>query len=200
MKKNCILFIILLVATSLAAQQNFNDSITQARNKLTKNAMIVLGSWSVANIATGFIIGSQTNGEAKYAWRMNGYWNIFNLGIAGLGYAGLRRALLKKNNFSDNMKAQQSIEKLYVLNAGLDLVYITGGFYLRERGKNQSTAEKQYQFKGYGTSIAIQGGFLLLMDAVMFSLHHKNTIRMNNKLEQLELKAGSAGLGLSYSF
>jgi hypothetical protein len=114
-----------------------------------------------------------------------------------LGYGGVRRAILKTNNFTDNYKAQQTVEKLYALNTGLDVAYIIGGFYLRERGNNQSSIDKQNQLKGYGTSIAIQGGFLLLLDAVMYHLHHKNTTRLNNKLEQLELKAGPTGLGVS---
>ena len=108
--------------------------------------------------------------------------------------------MMKKNGLADNFSAQQSIEKLYVFNLGLDLVYITGGFYLRERGNSQTKAGSRDQFKGYGTSIAIQGGFLLLMDGVMIMLHHKNTIRLNNKVRQIELNAGPGGLGMVYHF
>ena len=182
------------------AQRNFDDSIAQSRNRITKNAMIILGSWAVANITTGFIIAGNTNDEAKFAWRMNGYWNIINLGLAGLGYAGIRKAISKQYNFYDNYKAQHAIEKLYVFNGGLDLAYIAGGFYLRERGKTEINADKRNKLKGYGTSIAIQGGFLLLMDAVIFTLHHKNTNRMDIKLQQLEIRAGAGGLGISYIF
>jgi hypothetical protein len=101
---------------------------------------------------------------------------------------------------SENLSAQEAIEKLYVLNLGLDLVYITGGFYLRERGNNQEKQNSRDQFKGYGTSIVIQGGFLLLMDAVMISLHHKNTVRLNDKIRRLELNTSSGGLGMIYHF
>ncbi len=123
--------------------------------------MVTLGAWATANIASGFIIASQTQGEAKYVWRMNAYWNFINLGLAGMGYLNARKSMMKKSGLADNLTAQQSIEKLYVFNLGLDLVYITGGFYLRERGNSQTKANSRDQFKGYGTSIAIQGGFLL---------------------------------------
>jgi hypothetical protein len=53
---------------------------------------------------------------------------------------------------------------------------------------------------GYGTSIIVQGGFLLLMDGIVLSLHHKNSVRLNKKLKSLELGAGPNGLGLRYSF
>ncbi|MEO6962674.1 MAG: hypothetical protein ABIY90_11935, partial [Puia sp.] len=56
------------------------------------------------------------------------------------------------------------------------------------------------QFKGYGTSIAVQGGFLLLMDGVMLMLHHKNSLRLNNKVRRWELNAGPGGLGVACHF
>ena len=141
-----------------------------------------------------------TQGETKYVWRMNAYWNFINLGLAGMGYINVRKAMLKRYSLSENLSAQEAIEKLYVLNLGLDLVYITGGFYLRERGNNQEKQNSRDQFKGYGTSIVIQGGFLLLMDAVMISLHHKNTVRLNDKIRRLELNTSSGGLGMIYHF
>ncbi len=189
-----------LVVAAVMAQADFNDSLAQSRNRITQGAMITLGSWATANIASGFIIALQTQGEAKYAWRMNAYWNFINLGLAGMGYLNLRKALLKKYSLSDNLGSQETIEKLYVFNLALDLVYITGGFYLRERGNNQDKQNSRDQFKGYGTSIVIQGGFLLLMDAVMISLHHKNTLRLNDKVRRLELNSAPGGLGMVYHF
>ena len=182
------------------SQASFNDSLAQSRNNITQKAMLTLGGWATANIASGFIISSQTQGEAKYVWRMNAYWNFINLGLAGMGYLNVRKAMRKKYGLADNLAAQQSIEKLYVLNLGLDLVYITGGFYLRERGNSQTLAVSRDQLKGYGTSIAVQGGFLLLMDGVMILLHHKNTLRLNNKVRRIELNAGPGGLGMVYRF
>jgi len=197
-----LFFLIVLISTAGLAlsQSSFNDSLAQSRNRITQKAMLALGAWATANIASGFIIASQTQGEAKYVWRMNAYWNFINLGLAGMGYVNARKSMMKKFGLADNLTAQQSIEKLYVFNLGLDLVYITGGFYLRERGNSQTKINSRDQFKGYGTSIAIQGGFLLLMDGVMIMLHHQNTIRLNNKVRQIELNAGPGGLGMVYHF
>jgi hypothetical protein len=200
MKKLSFLFILIFAARLGIGQASFNDSLAQSRNHITQSAMLSLGAWASVNIASGFIIASRTEGEAKYVWRMNAYWNFINLGLAGMGYLNVRRALKKKYGLADNLEAQQSIEKLYVLNLGLDLVYITGGFYLRERGNSQTSTRSRDQFKGYGTSIAIQGGFLLLMDGVMIMLHRKNTLRLNNKIRRIELNAGPGGLGMVYRF
>ena len=195
------LLLILFASHCLAyGQSGFNDSISASRNQLTRQAMVVLGSWSVANIASGFLIAGTTQGQDKYVWRMNAYWNIFNLGIAGLGYHSLIKTAGRKWSLAENNTSQQAIEKLYLFNAGLDLVYITGGLYLRENGKNQSRPDKKAQLSGYGTAVILQGTFLLAMDAVLFSLHHKNTTRVNNRIRELDLKAGPGSFSLTYSF
>jgi hypothetical protein len=173
MKKINTLLIILFIFLHAEAQRDFNDSIAYSRNRTTEKAMITLGSWAALNIASGFIIAGQTQGEAKYFWQMNAYWNLINGGLAVMGYIGARKAMARKYDLADNEKAQLSIEKLYALNFGLDLAYIAGGFFLREKGMNTSNIKSQDQLKGYGSSIAVQGGFLLLMDGVMIMLHHK---------------------------
>ena len=200
MKKIYLLFIYLLLGLSSSAQQDFNDSIAVSRNRITQNAMITLGSWAAANIISGFIIAGQTQGEAKYAWQMNAYWNLVNGGLAVMGYIGARKAMARKYGLAENEAAQRSIEKLYAFNFGLDLAYIATGFFLREKGMNSTNQKSRDQLMGYGTSIAVQGGFLLLMDGIVLSLHHKNSVRLNKKLKDLELGAGPNGLGLSYTF
>jgi len=200
MKKVNTLLITFLIYFTAEAQQSFNDSIAYSRNRTTEKAMIVLGSWAAVNIGSGFIIAGQTQGEAKYFWQMNAYWNLINGGLAVMGYLNARKAMTRKYDLADNVKAQLSIEKLYVLNFGLDIAYIAGGFFLREKGMNETNLKSQDQLKGYGSSIAVQGGFLLLMDGVMIMLHHKNSIRLNNKLKNLETGIGPGGLGLTYTF
>jgi hypothetical protein len=64
----------------------------------------------------------------------------------------------------------------------LDLGYIGGGLYLRERGMNSANSKTSAQLRGYGTSIVIQGGFLLLMDGVMILIHRHNTQRVRQHL------------------
>ena len=200
MKKIYFLLITFPLCLSALTQQDFNDSIASSRNRNTENAMITLGSWAVVNIASGLIIAGQTQGELKYAWRMNAYWNLVNGGLAVMGYIGVRKAMARKYGYAENEAAQQSIEKLYAFNFGLDLAYIAGGFFLREKGMNTGNLKSRDQLMGYGTSIAVQGSFLLLMDGVILSLHHKNSFRLNKKLKRLELSAGPNGLGLSYAF
>ena len=200
MKKLYGLVFSLFILANAVGQKNFNDSIADSRNHITETAMLTLGGWAAANIATGFIIAGQTQGETKYVWQMNAYWNLVNGGLAVMGYIRARQARSRKYGFSENESEQLSIEKLYALNLGLDLAYIATGFFLHEKGVNESNLKSHDQLMGYGTSLVIQGGFLLLMDGVVLSLHHKNSVRLNKKLKSLELGAGPNGLGLSYKF
>jgi hypothetical protein len=200
MKKISILLISLFLSGTVLSQQSFNDSIAISRNNITEKAMITLGSWAALNIASGFIIAGQAQGESKYFWQMNAYWNLINGGLAIMGFINARKAMTRKYDLAENESAQLSMEKLYAFNFGLDLAYIATGFYLRERGVNNTNQKSSDQFTGYGTSIIVQGGFLLIMDGIVLSLHHKNSVRLNKKLKGLELGAGPNGLGLSYSF
>ncbi len=199
---NKILFFLLFLFFSkeVCSQQGFNDSLAHSRNQITKTAMITLGSWAAANIAAGFIVAGQTEGETKYFWKMNAYWNLVNGGLAIMGYLSVRKTMAKKYGFSENETEQLALEKLYAFNLGLDLAYIATGFFLREKGTNSTNMKSRDQLKGYGTSIIVQGGFLLIMDGIVLSLHHKNSVRLNNKIKNLELNAGPNGFGLRYSF
>ena len=132
MRKISVLLISLFLAGNSMAQQNFNDSIAYSRNNITQKAMITLGSWAAVNIASGFIVAGQTQGESKYFWQMNAYWNLINGGLAIMGYINARKAMARKYDLAENESAQLSMEKLYAFNFGLDLAYIATGFYLRE--------------------------------------------------------------------
>jgi len=200
MQRIFILIIGLSISDCAWSQQSFNDSIAISRNSITEKAMITLGSWAAVNISSGFIIAGQTQGEPKYFWQMNAYWNLINGGLAIMGYINARKAMTRKYDLADNESAQLSMEKLYAINFGLDLAYIATGFYLRERGINNTNQKSRDQFAGYGKSIIVQGGFLFIMDGIVLSLHHKNSVRLNKKLKGVELGAGPNGLGLSYSF
>ena len=200
MKKIFTLAIATLIYLISHAQPGFNDSVAFARSKLKLYGMEGLGGFAVANIASGLVLANNTHGAVKYFWQMNAYWNFFNLGIAGLGYLGTRKDLLKKYSFGENYTEQQKIEKLYVFNAGLDVAYIATGILLRQKGKIEPDADMRDKLTGYGNSIAVQGGVLLLMDAAMVMLHHKNTVRMGKKLQQIELSAAPGVFAFTYKF
>ena len=189
-----------LFATQVTAQRSFSDSLSVSRNRLNQHAMTWLGTWAVANIGSGALLASQTSGETRYFWSMNLYWNIVNAGLAGIGYINARKEIGRQYSLLDNDLEQQRIEKLYLFNMGLDLTYITGGFYLRAKSEAPQSDKAKQQYAGYGSSIILQGGFLLLMDGVLFSLHHAHSRQLQGRLRQWELRAGPGGMGMVMHF
>ncbi len=200
--KSFVFFLLVLISalSQATAQKTFNDSLALSRNGITRKAMITLGSWSVLNIAGGFIIAGQTHGEAHYAWQMNAYWNFINLGLSAAALIQSRRTMAQSATTDGNVNAQEAIGKLYAVNFGLDVAYMIGGFYLRERGNREANDKPRDRFKGYGTSLVVQGAFLFLMDGVMLHVHHRNSLRLQQHIRQLELASGPNGLGMVYHF
>lgn len=181
------LIIALLLAVRLMAQDSLSlEKFNRERIQTTKTAMIVLGGWSVANITTGLIAMEQTSGEAKYFHQMNAIWNVVNLGIATAGYLGNRKLNPGNYNMQGSIKEQNKIEKIYLVNGALDVAYILGGLYAREYGKNQ-TGKEQDRWKGYGSSIMLQGGFLLLYDAVNLTIHHRHGKALYRKFDGMQV-------------
>lgn len=165
-------------AQDIPQLQDFN----QTRIDYNQKGMIILGSWAVGNMVWGGIGASQTSGQTKAFHQMNLYWNSVNLIIAGVGYW----QATKENPGTDfwaTMEAQQSIEKILLFNAGLDLAYIAGGFYLKERGLRN---EKD-QLIGFGKSVILQGGFLLAFDAVMYGFHQTHSKELQEIMQNISL-------------
>jgi hypothetical protein len=201
MQRSFLLMITLLCSMQLLAQDTaFLQTFNQQRITTTKNAMLVLGAWSVVNITTGLIASGQTQGEAKYFHQMNAIWNVFNLGIATMGYLGTRKLHPGSYNWPASIKEQNKIEKIYLVNGALDVAYILGGLYAREYGKNRTPGKEQDRWKGYGSSIILQGGFLLLYDVVNISLHHKHGKQLYRKFDQLQFSFAPGNMSMQYTF
>ncbi len=172
--------IILLVFTFLMsmAQDQSHADFYQKSLQYNNTGMYVLGSWAVANLIIGGIGWNQNAGDTKYFHQMNFFWNTVNLSIAGFalynnlsgGFEDLTNGMMVQNHYK--------IEKLYLINGGLDLAYIGTGFLL----KNLSLKKEKNKdlLNGYGNSLILQGSFLLVFDAVMWG------IQRNHRLEFLE--------------
>ena len=153
----------------------------------------MLGFWAVMNITTGAIGWANGTGSNKYFHQMNLFWNTVNLSIAGF-------ALI--NNYSTDFLAMGpdelldrhlKIERLYLINAGLDILYMGTGAFLkllsRSREKNKAL------LKGYGQSIILQGGFLFIFDAVMYLIQHSRSTRFLEGLN-MDLSMGLSSFQL----
>ena len=197
MKKIYYILLLLLLAHGAQAQQNALTDLNQGRLKVQTTSMWVLTSWSVANLAYGGIAAARTEGSTKYFNRMNVYWNLVNLGIAA---PSLISSLRKKNNLPTTLN--ESIEELHLLektllfNAGLDAAYLMGGLYLMERAKN--SPDQHDRLKGFGQSVLLQGGFLLLFDATTYLALRKSHRKAAEILKNVQFTGQSVGVVLEF--
>ncbi len=163
---------------------------SEGRIRHQRTLGLALGGYALANIAVGGLAAGKTTGETTYFHRMNVYWNLVNLGIAGVGLLGSRKRTAGDESLADAVRQHETMKQVLLLNAGLDVAYVVGGAYLRERAN--SRPDKADQLRGYGTSVLVQGGFLLAFDLVNYALFK----RRGDRQERLLLSAGPNGVGL----
>ena len=168
------------------------------RARLDRRGLRVLGGWALSNLAVSGIAAGQTEGSAHYFHQMNIGWGAINLALAGAGYLGARRAArLPAPNRVDNVRAQLRTENLYLFNAGLDVAYLTAGVYLLEKGRNPTAPGSAERWRGYGHSLLLQGGFLLLFDGFQFATHHRHGTRaLYPLLSRVSIGPGAVALVL----
>lgn len=196
---NKILLLIWMIGIS---SQSFSQKenlvkFEKERVRYTKNAMVALAGWSVVNIVGSGIATNTRNKEVRYFHQMNVMWGGINLALAGLGYWGAGREKVDNPVLADVLKHQNRIEKTYLINLGLDVAYVGAGLLMNKTSDNQKNPAK---FEGYGNSIMLQGGFLLLYDAIVYSIHHKHGRQLKGMGEKLTLNAGPGAVSLTYNF
>lgn len=174
---------LLLVSCSLFSQ-NYVD-FNQERLDLTKNGMLVLGSWAAINLISSPILAHHSTGSTKYFHQMNGGWNLFNIAIAGVGYYQATKLGQCDLSLANSLLEQQKIEKLLLFNAGLDVAYVATGLYLIQKAKNSTN--NQDRFKGFGQSLILQGAWLFVFDVGFYWVQHHHGSKLIDKIEGLSI-------------
>lgn len=161
---------------------------------INKRGMYILGTWGIANIVSGGVSWKNGAGENKYFHQMNLMWNTVNISIAVGALISIAHkdysTLTNSEILSDQIKSQ----KLFMINAGLDLVYIGGGLLLKKIGERKK--QRRDLMKGYGNSIMLQGGFLLVFDGIFYFLQQNHRMDF---LQNLSINLSNTGYQLGYT-
>ena len=199
MKQILLFTLFFSLKCSIAQTDSIIKQFDNRKNKLNHNGMIVLSSWAGVNIIGSGVGYALTNSyEEKEFYLMNGAWGIINLGIA---LPGLLSKAKPTPTLYDLQKNQTKIEKLFLANAILDVAYISGGFYLKEYGNNQTDIKKQERFNGFGNSVIIQGAGLMVFDMAMTILNNRNRKKhLDPFLKQASVSFSGNFVKLGYRF
>lgn len=195
-----ILSVLLFIQNNAHAQiQSELDVFNKERIHINKTGMSVLTAWSLGNVAAGGIgYFTADEGEAKYFHQMNGMWGAINTVFV---VTGLLQAVKDKKSydFEKTLKQQNSLEKIFLANAALDMVYVSMGFYLLENAKVDLKRSEKY--RGWGNSLIMQGGFLCAFDVVMFIVHNRHaTKKLSPLIKRATFTVNENGVGLNYRF
>ena len=189
--------VLALLSHDLLAQSDALLPINEKRLALNRVNMYVLGGWAVGNMAVSGYLRSQTTGSLRYFHEMNVFWNVVNLGLAAGALYGVYQSDPASYDLWQTYHEQQKIEKILLFNLALNFTYMTAGGYLIERSRRGT--DRSDQFKGYGQSLILQGGFLLLFDTTQYLLHHySNHEALKALLSQVSVSAN--GVGMSFQF
>ena len=168
------------------------DEFNKERLATDKKLMLGLGAWSSMNLlgsGVGWAVSSDES--TKYFHQMNVMWNAVNIGLAIPGYIKAKKGKTKLSLF-ETLNHQRKTETIFLVNAGIDLAYISSGLMLKNRASTDPS--KESQFIGYGNSMILQGGFLLLFDWIAFSIHRRHS---KNKLSPIlqRIQPSDNGIG-----
>ncbi|MFD2721328.1 DUF6992 family protein [Hymenobacter monticola] len=148
-------------------------ALDHAREMLLGRALAVLAAWALLNLlVSGTFVKQADRRFAPYYFHgMNVGWGLVNTVLACWGILHLRFTSPPSLRLAELVAAQLHNENLFMLNTGLDVAYVMTGFYLRALAATPGRADAS-RLDGFGRSLWVQGGFLLVFDAAVWGLLH----------------------------
>ena len=146
-------------------------ALYQARALLEGRGLAVLTAWVIGNVlVSGYYVGHTDRRAAAHHFHfLNVAWALVNGGIATWGILHLHRLPPAGLALAAEAAAWRHDENLFLLNAGLDVLYVLAGFGLARRAAAPEAAHPA-RLAGFGRSLKWQGGFLFGFDLAMGAL------------------------------
>lgn len=184
-------FSLISISTAVSAQQTHHTFYQQSL-KINNAGMMVLGSWALANMTIGAYGWNRYSGQQQYFHQMNLFWNSVNLAIAGIALYSNLTTDYSSWGIEEILNKQMKTQRLFLINAGLDMAYMGTGLLLKKIAikypKNES------RLIGYGNSVLLQGAFLFVFDLVLYGIQRSHRIDF---LEALSFQPMAGLFGLS---
>ncbi len=191
MKKIVITSLFIFTCATVLSQSY--ESFYSTSQGTTRNAMFLLAGWSIANLSLGSYGWINYSGSQKYSSQMNTLWNVVNLGIASYSILSNTPGVYENMTHTEMLKEHMNMEKLLLINAGLDVLYIGGGLFMNYRS---ARSEKNKDLlKGYGQSVILQGGFLLAFDMIFYIILRQQRMDFFNHIQ-----VHPNGISLNFTF
>ena len=132
-----LLLTFFLIFCGVSISQNLIE-FNKKQNTINKRGMLSLTSWSTLNLGISAYGAATAEGEARYFHQMNIGWSAINLCLSVPGLVKAHRNKEFDLSPDNTLKGQIKTEQVFLFNTALDVAYITGGFLLKERAKNDA--------------------------------------------------------------
>ncbi|MGI4740912.1 MAG: DUF6992 family protein [Janthinobacterium lividum] len=143
----------------------------RTRELLLGQGLGLLGVWALLNlVGSGYLLPRTDRREAAHHFHfMNCCWGFVNAVLAAVGILRTHPGQ-PPTGFTapDATHDQHLLVLIFQVNAVFDLGYLLVGWWLVARAaRPNSNPFGPARLQGYGRSLWVQGGFLLVFDAVM---------------------------------
>lgn len=187
-----------LLVADLEAQDTVSvKNWTLEKQQLNKRGMVFLTSWASVNIASGTAALITHSYEEKCFYAMNSGWGLVNLVIAVPSLVAKPKTYSNTQQLSTDLKRT---EKMFLINAGLDVVYIGAGIGAMEFAKSRQNIKEKEMYSGFGKSFIVQGTALLFFDAFMYQMNKKLRIKVKANQQQVALFVSPSNFHFIYRF
>ena len=191
------LITLLLIGFSLQAfaQKDSLKYYNNLRINTTTHGLEVLGAWGIANTgisAIGWV--NSTTPQSRYFYQMNTIWGGADFLTAVLGYTGTKKLMNKNLSAAELLERQEKLVKVFKINSYFDIGYLGAGAYLTLAGNSRNSPI----MKGYGESILLQGGFLLIFDSLMYKAEKGNSTKLRQFLEKHPITFDGRRVGIIF--
>jgi hypothetical protein len=149
--------------------------LDRRQRRIQTIGMATLTGWSIANIVGGVAgnLATERGDPLRYAHQMNAMWNTVNLTLGAIGLANARRERAVIGRRFGVAAEIAKTQRVFAINALLDVVYMLGGYATWEIGKDLESP----RVIGYGGAVILQGAFLMAFDLGMIAAHERNLRR-----------------------
>ena len=143
------------------------------RTTLGLAGMGTLTGWAVANLGGGIYGWLTTRGPTRFFHEGNAAWNTVNLALGITGLVSERRDRRAPVDLATGRARARDDQKVFGINAGLDVVYLSAGAILWSLGRDFGPD----RVLGYGRALILQGAFLFVFDVGMMLAHERQLSR-----------------------
>lgn len=151
---------------------------------ILRKHLAVLGWWCILNLLAGLPILFLFDGALWYFQLMNLTWAFINFSIVLWIFDHIFYVRFAEGNTFQRFEVQRHVEKMLLLNIGLDTAYVFAGLYLKALGQIPDISHPE-MWTGFGWSVILQGVFLFCHDNFFHLLHRKNMKKCRPFLEEV---------------